>query len=177
MLLWLLLASITWFGSSPLLSSGGNGKAVPDSVQLAAQTRPWLLNWQQPGVQLSLTSSQARTYRVDQQHTLCFDSVRLGNNPDGAYEVYLTNQTTPILHLKPENPAFVGVLDIYQLTTSAKPQTLCLDATEAVRYWRGASLNRCFVSVVFRGNTLPTSKMALEAGKLSGGRIRLSSVE
>lgn len=175
MFLWLILASTFWFGSSPLLPSGGNGKAVSDSVRLAAQDRPWLLNRQRPGIQLSLTSPQVRPYQVNQQYTLCFDSVRLGNNPDGVYEVYLTKQTTAVAHLKPESPAFVGVLDTYQLTASAKPQTLCLDATEAVHNWRGVSLNRCFVSVVFRGNTLPTGKQVQEAGRLSGGRIRLSS--
>ena len=177
MLLWLLLMSTTWFGSSPLLPSGGNGKAVSDSVRLAAQTRPWLLSRQRPGVQLALTTPQTRTYRTHYQYALCFDSVRLGRNPEGVYEVYLTQKTTLVSHLKPESPAFVGVLDTYQLTASTKPQSLCLDATEAVHHWRGASLNRCFVSLVFQGNTLPTGKTAQETGQLSGGRIRLSSVE
>ena len=177
MLLWLFLVSTNSFLSSPLLPSGGNGEDRNDSVQLAAQTRPWLLNRQRPGVQLTLTTLQSRTYRADHRYTLCFDSVRLSVNPDGVYEVYLTKQATPISHLKPGSSAFAGVFDTYQLTASAKPQTLCLDATEAVQNWRGALLNRCFVSIVFRGNKGPTGQSAREAGKLSGGRIRLSSVE
>ena len=177
MLLWLFLVSTNWFLSSPLLPSGGNGEAVTDSMQLAAQTQLWLLNRQRPGVQLTLTTLQSRIYRADHRYTLCFDSVRLGANPDGVYEVYLAKQTTPVPHLKPDSPAFVGVFDTYQLTASAKPQTLCLDATEAVQNWRGALLNRCFVSIVFRGNKGPTGQLAREAGKLSGGRIRLGSVE
>jgi hypothetical protein len=176
MLLWLFVVSTTWFGSSPLLPSGGNGVAVSDSVRLATQVRPWLLNRHRPGVQLALTSPQPRIYRTDYQYALCFDSVRLSGNPEGVYEVYITQQTTPIPHLKPEKPAFVGVLDTYQLTTSAKPQTLCLDATEVVQKWGGASLKSCLISLVFRGNTLPSGKAAQEAGKLSGGRIRLSSI-
>ena len=177
MLFWLFLVSTNWFLSLPLLPSVGNGEAVTDSMQLAAQTRPWLLNRQRPGVQLTLTTLQSRTYRANHRYTLCFDSVRLSVNPDGVYEVYLTKQTTPVPHLKPDSPAFVGVLDTYQLTAPANPQTLCLDATEAVQQGRSALLNRCFVSIVFRANRGPTGQLAREAGKLSGGRIRLSSVE
>ena len=176
MLFWLFLVSTNWFLSSPLLPSGGNGETVIDSMQLAAQTRPWLLNRQRPAVQLALTTLQSRTYRADHRYTLCFDSVRLSTNPDGVYEVYLAKQATPISHLKPNSPAFVGVLDTYQLTAPANTQTLCLDATEAVRQGGSALLNRCFVSIVFRGNKGPTGQLAQESGKLSGGRIRLGSV-
>lgn len=110
-------------------------------------------------------------------YLLQLEGLRVDPLPEGVYEVYLGTQAPRGGRLlKPEDPRFVGVLNLFNFQQG---KTLSLDASEVASKLLAQPIGNgtLYLVLQFQGNTHADGKIAPHAGRLWGQGARLLRLE
>jgi hypothetical protein len=117
----------------------------------------------------TVVATTGEKVKKDKKILLLLDDPRIGQGPDGVYEVYVCREKCDINMLLPSHPGFVNVLDLYSLTVTEPPKHLLIDLTrktvELVK--KGQPFSSLYVTVLFRGNLLPGNVESKAAGQMT----------
>lgn len=151
--------------------NSANGR---DTSVLAANEQSFTIGTDRAFYQAELRST-GKKLSAEQKVFLWMDAPSVAQNPDGVYEVYITPEKSDVKMFSSSHPGFVNVLDLYILTGGAVPSFLSVDLTKKMQALgkAGHPLPPLFVTILFRGNSLPGNVESKQAGQLSLEGIRV----
>lgn len=106
---------------------------------------------------------------------LLLDEVRVQINPEGAYELYLTDKAPEIAELSASQNSFITVLDLYSLTIPGRKKQLAIDITERVNKLYGGKkpLGSVYVVIKFGPIQMADGHFSDKAGDLRIDALRI----
>lgn len=145
-----------------------------DTSILGVSKQSFTIETDKPFYQMALQSS-GKKLSVDKKILLLLDKPDVIQNPDGVYEVYVSNETIDVKMLSSSHPAFVNLLDLYALTVNDPPKFLSVDLTKKLDALvkDGQLLSPLTVTILFRGNALPDNTESKQAGQTLVNGIRI----
>ena len=128
---------------------------LQDTIILASNSKAFTINQATPVHQAALTISGQQFFSSDKKVWLLLDHPLVVKNPEGVYEVYLSDEKNTNA-LTSSGAAFVNVLDLYSLTTDNPPPVIAVDLS---RNWAGSNKNgnlpsTLYLTILFRGNSV-----------------------
>lgn len=161
------------FGSLSVAAEYNESFARDTSI-IAKNQESFKIDSNKPFYQATLRSTGEKV-AGNRKISLVLDDVKLKENPDGVYEIYVSLQPYATSELNPKKTSFAGVLDIYQLTEDGSKRTLTLDITKNLSRWvkDGSVSPHLVITILFRGNKFADNSESMKAGKLGVEGLRV----
>jgi len=134
---------------------------------IADQKKNFTLSEADPQLQINIPVSELM--EVSGAHYfLTLRNVSLEAAPDGVYEIYCSRELVSAEGLSDSVPGFVTVLDTYTLGSSPGKRDVRLDISRvAPELFREMEHTAFWLTIRFRGNSLPGGGESLQTGRLS----------
>jgi hypothetical protein len=169
-----LLAVCVSFLSS--CSTNKSSKAVEninvtsDTTVIAQAQPPIVLSRANMQVHVNLSTSKVQDGK---QYFLQLSELKLTEQPDGAYEVYLSREKLSKSNINSTSNSYVDVLDTYTIASSpARP--LVLNVSKQLRALAAnTAQQQLVVTILFRGNLAANKIESTDAGNLTIGAVKL----
>ena len=171
-----ILIIIICLAASSCKGAERNTTTGKDTSILATHEQSFTIDSVTPFYQARLIST-GRKLSADKKVILLLDDPTILQNPDGVYEVYLSQEIIDVKMLVSSHPTFVNVLDLYALTVADPPKYISVDLSKAAEIFKNDPSRPIIVTIVFRGNILPGNIESKKAGKMRVRGMRMVSGE
>ncbi len=168
---WFLVISLYSISCKGAERNAANDK---DTTILARSVQSFTISNDRPFYQAEFIST-GKKLSGNMKTVLLMDAVSIAKDPDGVYEVYITAEKSGLNLLSSSHPGFINVLDTYVLTAASSSNDLSIDLSKRVSDWAkdGQSFSSLVVTILFRGNKLPTGAESTQAGQLAVKGMRI----
>jgi hypothetical protein len=119
-------------------------------------------------IQCQISLIAKAQYNVAGKIFLELDNPKILHNPNGVYELYISNEPPDIERLSSAQTAFVTVLDLYTLTAPGSKNQLEINISEHIKklFLLKKDLLPLYISIRFGAIKLPDGTYSPKAGEL-----------
>jgi len=147
-----------------------------DTVPVASALQSFVLDKGARWQQIPLKAPQKIQLNTTSEYWLVFDELVANQLPEGVYEVHLkASSAFSVQAASVADASFVGLLDLYGLSVADHP-TLSFEVTSQIYLMAADGTpigDALFVTILFRGNTLPSGAEVEHNGHLSLGKTKI----
>jgi hypothetical protein len=165
-LVMLMIGCLFGFGSLAAESRGG---LIRDTTIIAKNEESFKIDSNKPFFQATLHSTGKKVVG-NRKISLVLEDLKLKENADGVYEIYVSLQPYTTSELNPKKSSFANFLNLQSMTEQSSKRTLTVDITRNVSRWvkDGGVSPHLVITILFRGNNESSNK-----GKLGVEGLRI----